>query len=352
MEPTAKNKKGLLFTIFCLAAALIAAAANFLLLYFYSDQTDVDGVYQTVLYKSGAPATVYFVVLVVIVAALASSAIFFRRTAPPETDKERAPMMFIRAAAGTIPVCLIAMQFILKTEGTPYTFNSNAFSVQNPSSMQKVALVLAIFGTIGFLLPLFVRKKSKVLTVLRVVCGLLFVFFLCAELLVTHEFYSDFLYSPTRLYAICSYCFLIFFFLTEIRMQIAERLLPGAFVATGLIAFFLTVVEALPKLTLSFMGAAGYRVGLDSFYVLARLVFGIYALIAVYPVLRSTKQLPKAEKAKEAKMIEKADDEKPAEEQQETTEQPQTVDEPTECVEEPVETQESENSERGERDAE
>ena len=261
-----KTKKGVVFFICCLSFSIIAAVLNFLLLK-NGTVTQIGESHRTVLYNRGALMNVSIALTVAFVVALLSALYFFRKTPVLKPGKAgRSLLLFAQAAAGLSLVFVLLMQFILASDGTPYAPNDNDFSLRNTWSMQKISLALAAVGSAYFFIPLFTEKKSRGLSAAQTACGILLTFFFCTQLLVTHDYMNDFLNSPTRVYSICSYCVLIFFFLAEMRLGLKNRSMPGTYTAFGLVAFFITFVETVPKLVLSFMNEAGYSVGIDNFY--------------------------------------------------------------------------------------
>lgn len=285
MQDRTKTKKGIFYLVFCLSATLCAAAANFFLLKNYSDITNVDGVHQALLFKQGAPTTAFVAFLFFSAAVMLSALVAYRKHDVVKREKTGPVMIFLCSSAGLTLIAAIVMQFVLKTDGTPYAFNDKAASLQNASTMQTVALCCAAPAAVYFFIKAFTDRKTRALHAISVICGLCLVFFCAAELLVVHNYMSDFLRSPARVFAICAYCAVIFFTLSQIRLTLDNRAIPAAFVATGMLAFFVTVTDSLPTLILSFMKAPGFSVGVGSFYTLMKFVVGIYALISVLPTL-------------------------------------------------------------------
>ena len=279
------TRKGVFYVVFCIAATICATVFNFFLMWKNSDITNVDGVHVSLLYKSGFMTSAFIVFLLIAVAVFLSSLLLYKKHVLVSAKRALPVLIFLRAAAGLLLILLIVMQFTLKTAGTPYALNDQPFSLQNSSSVQKAALVLAGLGCFFFFIPIFAPEKNKTARVLTVASGLFLVFFLCAQLLVTHEYMSDFLNSPVRVFSICTYCALVFFFLSLIRLSLQSRAIPAAFAATGMIAFFCSFTENVPEILLSVMNAQGFSIGIGTVYGVFKLTSGLFALLCVIPTL-------------------------------------------------------------------
>ena len=297
MEQKNINKTGMVYLILCIAGALSAAALNFFSLRYYSDYVQIGDKHKTVLYTAGALPVVTVGVIAAFVLFLCTASVSLRRIRIEDVKPAaRVPRCFITAACGMALIFTIPMQFLLDAEGTLYMLNDLPFSMTNSSSMQKVFLVLAAISSFYFFIALFTEKRSKTVNAIRTILGLVLVFSFCTQLLVTHEYMNDMLRSPTRVYSLLSYCFLIFFFLLEVRQSVKGREKPAVCAAMGMIAFLLTFTEAVPILTLSLMGEAGYGIDLSVFYLVLRLFLGLYALLTVCPILKTVPRQKKPEK--------------------------------------------------------
>ena len=332
-QKPARRKLGVFFALFCLFAAAAAAVYNYFLLA-NSDSVNIDGIYDAVLYKNGAATVCFFILCAVIAVVLGSSFFFFRKTKPREPSKcVDIVNSFACSAAGLMLIAVVALQFILKSSlsGTQYELTKGAFSIQSSSSMQKISLVLAGVSSLYFLLPLFIEKQK--MKIPHIALGLVCAFFFCTQLLVRHNFMSDFLSSPTRIFSMCTYCFLIFFILADVRMHIEERIAPGNHAASALIAFFVAFTESVPELILSFSGKTGFTLGLDSFYLILKLVVGIYAFNAALPTLMSTEKRPAAENAKTAELCDPQQEEAKPQSAPEPEEESDLPEEPAQAPE-------------------
>ena len=280
------NKAGVIYAVLCPLLAAAGAVFNYLLLKYHSDVSTVTSLHQTVLYQNGAPRTAFIVLAVISAAALFSAIFVFRKTVCRHAEGPlRAVRFFAVSACAVALIFIVPLQFILKTADTPYELTNDAFSLQNSSSAQKVCLVLAVFGAAYFLLQLFFDKSTRGVKIARTALGLALVFFLCGQLLVTHNYMKDFLGSPARVLGLTSLCFLVFFLLSELRTGLPGRVMPGAYAATGLLALYFTAIECIPSLILSLANTAGYKNGIGVFYLLLKLFIGVYAYISVCPTL-------------------------------------------------------------------
>lgn len=285
---TERNKKSVIgqsYLFFCLAVSL-AGAGCFLALYLTrGDLLDVDGIYTSVLFQNGVFLTLFTVFFSVAVLIFLSSLLFLKPCSSfRRSDLNTYGQIFAQAACSIGFLSLLVMQFLIdeqKISVTPYDFSAST------GKLQWIALGCALISALYFLIPLFANRfKGNA----RILVGIFIPLWCCLQLLLNHFFSLDPLSSPTKISNVCSLCALTLFFLSELRMELPERAMPKAYAAAGMIAFFCTFTECVPKLILSFGGKCGFSLGLTGFYTIVKLFLGIYALISVYPILVSDRE--------------------------------------------------------------
>ena len=285
---TERNKKSVIgqsYLFFCLIASL-AGAGGFLALYLkQGDLLNVDGIYTSVLFQEGVPLTLFTVLFSAAVLIFLSALLFLKPcSSPRRSDPNTYGRVFAQSACGIGLLSLLVMQFLMskqKISVTPYDLSAST------GKLQWVALGCALISALYFLVPLFTdRFKGSA----RILVGIFIPVWCCLQLLLNHFFSLDPLSSPTKISNVCSLCALALFFLSELRMELPERAVSKAYAAMGMIAFFCTFTECVPKLILTFGGKCGFSLGLTSFYTIVKLFLGIYALISAYPALVSDKE--------------------------------------------------------------
>lgn len=290
---TERNKKSVIgqsYLFFCLIASL-AGAGGFLALYLkQGDLLNVDGIYTSVLFQEGVPLTLFTVLFSAAVLIFLSALLFLKPcSSPRRSDPNTYGRVFAQSACGIGLLSLLVMQFLMskqKISVTPYDLSAST------GKLQWVALGCALISALYFLVPLFTdRFKGSA----RILVGIFIPVWCCLQLLLNHFFSLDPLSSPTKISNVCSLCALALFFLSELRMEFPERAVSKAYAAMGMIAFFCTFTECVPKLILTFGGKCGFSLGLTSFYTIVKLFLGIYALISAYPALVSDKECTEAE---------------------------------------------------------
>ena len=280
------------YPVFAILATLAGAVAFTLLYIKNADLVDIDGVYQTVLFKSNGYTAAFIAFVCCAAVVLALSFLVYRKASLP-TGREM-PQGFsvvIGAACGLFILAAAVMQFVLKTENTPYRIDT----------LKYIMSALAIPAALYFLWQTFGGKTVKGL---RMFFGIALAAWLCCTALCLHFFMNDFLTSPTRIVSMLSCCFLIFFVLADVR-----RDAPGLYVPLGLIAAFFAIPEGASKLVLSFMREAGFAPNISAFYALCRLALGVYALAAaIFYMFRATDAAPTEEGEQEAEEFDEQDE--------------------------------------------
>ncbi len=273
MKTNGKNTMGPIYVTVCTLTTVLCVIFCTFLYSKNADLVNIDGIYETVLFRQNAPTVIFTVFIIVACLFFVSSAFFFRKKKiGTEEGAIKISMIFARSGAGLFLIATVLMYFRLNTENTPYA----------NSKLQWISLALAPVASLYFLLNMF---SSKLPAGVRLFTGICTVGWLLCQALSVHFFMLDFLNSPTRISALLAVCSLIFFFLSELKLQLPERAQPGIFVASGMIAFFLCTTEGLTKMILSFTGKAGFTVDINTYFTLCRLAMGIYAFLAVLPAL-------------------------------------------------------------------
>ena len=252
------------YAVFTVLATLAGAAGLTLLYIKNADPVDIDGNYQTVLLKSNGYTAAFIAFACCAVVILALSCLIYRKaSAPTDETVPKNLSTFVCAVCGLFVLATAVMQFVMDTAHTPY----------GNKTLSYIMAVLAIPAALYFLWPAIAGKCQKGL---RMFFGITVAAWLCCTALALHFFMDDFLNSPTRVVSMLSCCFLIFFFLADVR-----RDTPGVYVPLGLVAAFFAIPDGASKVILSFMRTAGFSPNISAFYALARLALGLYALISV-----------------------------------------------------------------------
>lgn len=254
---TERNKKSVIgqsYLFFCLIASL-AGAGGFLALYLkQGDLLNVDGIYTSVLFQEGVPLTLFTVLFSAAVLIFLSALLFLKPcSSPRRSDPNTYGRVFAQSACGIGLLSLLVMQFLMskqKISVTPYDLSAST------GKLQWVALGCALISALYFLVPLFTdRFKGSA----RILVGIFIPVWCCLQLLLNHFFSLDPLSSPTKISNVCSLCALALFFLSELRMELPERAVSKAYaLPLGMIAFFCTFTECVPKLILTSAESADF----------------------------------------------------------------------------------------------